>query len=498
MAVQVSYPGVYIEELSVGVRSITGVATSITVLVGWASQGPTDQAIRVLSWADYERLFGGLNRDSAMSYAVYQFFANGGADAYIMRIVAADATFGQATAGDLTLIASGPGTWAENYRVEVTLRTDDPTRFRVAVSRQAPTDRVAQPLEVYENLSLNPNDSRYALSVVNELSSLVNAEVAGPNIAALPATPLAGGADGAALKPNDPAFHDAVNPAAGSGAKDLLDKIDLFNILCIPGENDQAFLEGLASFCEGRRAFLIVDSPENTTFQQMSSGGLALLPAGEQVRNAAVYFPYIKLQDPLQQGRLRDFPPCGVVAGIYARTDATRGVWKAPAGIEASVVGARGPSEVLTDGQNGTLNPKAVNCIRAFPIYGTVVWGARTLRGQDEVASEWKYIPVRRTALYIEETLHRALKWVVFEPNDEPLWAQIRLNVGAFMHELFRQGAFQGRTPRDAYFVKCDKETTTQNDINLGIVNILVGFAPLKPAEFVIVKLQQMAGQIDV
>jgi uncharacterized protein len=152
--------------------------------------------------------------------------------------------------------------------------------------------------------------------------------------------------------------------------------------------------------------------------------------------------------------------------------------------------------DALTDAENGALNPLGINCLRSFPIFGNIVWGARTLEGADQQASEWKYVPVRRTALFIEESLYRGLKWVVFEPNDEPLWSQIRLNVGAFMQNLFRQGAFQGRTPREAYFVKCDSETTTQNDINLGIVNIVVGFAPLKPAEFVILKLQQMAGQI--
>ena len=151
----------------------------------------------------------------------------------------------------------------------------------------------------------------------------------------------------------------------------------------------------------------------------------------------------------------------------------------------------------LTNEENGQLNPLGVNCLRQMPAAGRVVWGARTLQGNDRLASEWKYIPVRRTALFIEESLYRALQWVVFEPNDEPLWAQIRLNVGAFMNSLFRQGAFQGASPREAYFVKCDKETTTQNDINRGIVNILVGFAPLKPAEFVIIKLQQIAGQIE-
>jgi hypothetical protein len=185
------------------------------------------------------------------------------------------------------------------------------------------------------------------------------------------------------------------------------------------------------------------------------------------------------------------------VAGLYARTDANRGVWKAPAGTEASLTGVIGVKTSLTNEENGVLNPMAINCIRKFPIYGTVSWGARTLHGHEERASEWKYIPVRRTALFIEESLYRGTQWVVFEPNDEPLWSQIRLNVGAFMHTLFRQGAFQGTSPRDAYFVKCDKETTTQNDINLGIVNIVVGFAPLKPAEFVVIKIQQMSGQIE-
>src|SRR3712207_7651940 len=172
--------------------------------------------------------------------------------------------------------------------------------------------------------------------------------------------------------------------------------------------------------------------------------------------------------------------PSGAVAGLIARTDATRGVWKAPAGTEATLAGVAGFSVMLTDRENGDLNPVGINCLRAFPVIGRVSWGARTLRGADQLSDEYKYLPVRRLALYIEESLYRGLKWVVFEPNDEPLWSQIRLNVGAFMNRLFRQGAFQGTTPREAYFVKCDKETTTQGDINLGIVNVVVGFAPLK------------------
>lgn len=179
-----------------------------------------------------------------------------------------------------------------------------------------------------------------------------------------------------------------------------------------------------------------------------------------------------------------------------ARTDATRGVWKAPAGLEATLVGVSNVTVPLTDAENGQLNPVAVNCLRVRQPVGPVVWGARTLQGDDRLASEWKYVPIRRTALFIEESLYRGTQWVVFEPNDEPLWSQIRLNVTVFMHDLFRQGAFQGRTPNEAYLVKVDGETTTQSDINRGIVNIVVGFAPLKPAEFVFLRIQQLVGQL--
>ncbi len=222
------------------------------------------------------------------------------------------------------------------------------------------------------------------------------------------------------------------------------------------------------------------------------------LPKGTFGEYAAIYYPWVRVPDPLNNGKLASFPPSGMIAGLYARTDSSRGVWKAPAGTEATLLGVRGVDYLMTDMENGTLNPHGVNCIRIFPVYGPVCWGSRTVSGDDQIASDYKYVPVRRLALYIEESLYRGTKWVVFEPNDEPLWAQIRLNVGAFMHNLFRQGAFQGQTPSDAYLVKCDKETTTQNDINLGIVNILVAFAPLKPAEFVVLQIQQLAGQIQV
>jgi len=243
---------------------------------------------------------------------------------------------------------------------------------------------------------------------------------------------------------------------------------------------------------------LIVDPPvdwDSASDVTNSASGVDSL--GLRDENAAIYFPRVRMPDPLKENRLEEFVPCGVVAGVVARTDAQRGVFKAPAGQETTLFGVRELTVKLTDGERGQLDPLGVNCLRNFPIVGNVVWGARTLKGADRLASEWKYVPVRRLALFLEETLYRNLQWVVVEPNDEPLWAQIRLNVGAFMQNLFRQGAFQGTSPREAYFVKCDKETTTQNNIDLGIVNVLVGFAPLKPAEFVILKIQRMAGQVQ-
>ncbi len=269
-----------------------------------------------------------------------------------------------------------------------------------------------------------------------------------------------------------------------------LDEVDIFNIMCLPAVTDSGVLAAAAKYCQDRRAFLIVDAPSSKTpaeMEQLISG--PDLPKSEY---AAVYYPWIRVRDPLANGALRGCPPCGAIAGIYARTDLTRGVWKAPAGIETNLSGVVGLDYVLTDLEQGVLNPLGVNCLRMFPVISSVNWGARTLRGADQLTSEYKYVPIRRLALFIEESLFRGLKWVVFEPNDEPLWANVRMNVKAFLHDLFRKGAFAGLTPQEAYFVRCDKETTTPNDQNLGIVNIWVGFAPLKPAEFVVLSIQQI------
>ncbi len=764
MPVTPTYPGVYIEEVPSGVRTITGVSTSVTAFVGQAKRGPVNKAVHILSYSDFERNFGGLYADSQMSYAIHQFFLNGGTEAWVVRL-AKDPTPAHLTlqnaiaANALEITALDEGKAGNSIEMGVDYQTSNPaSTFNLSLNYTSKENPAEDRNETFLDLSMNSKDARYVEDKVNGISKLVKvervhnlaglgkgisesgrltdvamlldsthnqfrislnganpieiqinlpADVTGADaaqrLAALctaiqtkvqttavgagfTCTPNAssdgivmtsgitgetstvrvlgglrndaasrlklgtvnGGVETdavATIRPAEMPKHGTltsgvlvnvdvsgatgvprannskfqisidgygpdmvdIGPTAAAGAnlqerlQDIakriqnavqalksantaynkfsctvsgsklvlssgslgsgsrvvvtavsgdglasglkllagidgavaveainiplqggnensftdaeayniyiasrsdrqgiyaLESVDIFNLLCLPGVADSGILMDTESYCRERRAFMVADPPLSVkTPSEMSN--LITGTALPKTEYGAVYYPWLKIADPSKGGKLNSFPPSGTIAGLYARTDSTRGVWKAPAGTDATLTGVQGVEYTLTDQENGTLNPLGVNCIRILTTYGAVAWGARTLRGADQMTSEYKYIPVRRMALYIEESLYRGMKWVVFEPNDEPLWAQIRLNVGAFMHNLFRQGAFQGTTPREAYFVKCDKETTTQNDINLGIVNIVVGFAPLKPAEFVIIKIQQIAGQIE-
>ena len=519
MPVTLSYPGVYVEEISSGVRSITGVATSITAFVGRARRGPTDEdgPVVVNSYADFERIFGGLWLESPMTFAVRDFFLNGGAQAIIVRLFKADGNKPTTPKLELELdggnkyelTAKSPGSWGNKLLVRAdydTKDTSDTKLFNLFVREGADG-----PIEEFRNVSVEKNSARRVDKVVKNDSLLVNgaawtegmkrpteAKTWTDTAVAKVAT---GVEDGVKLD------KAAITGTQGKGLY-ALDKADLFNLLCIPphesdgdtiGDIEDGLIQDAVKYCTDRRAVFIIDPKWKTKADAVSGAkDLAALAGATNARNAAAYFPRLRQPNPLRGNLMESFAPCGTVAGVIARTDAQRGVWKAPAGLDAGLVGVPELEVKLTDLENGELNPLGLNCLRFMPAAGPVVWGARTARGNDKLADEWKYLPVRRTALFIEESLFRGTQWVVFEPNDEPLWAQIRLNVGSFMHELFRQGAFQGLTPKDAYFVKCDKETTTQTNINNGVVNIVVGFAPLKPAEFVVIKLQQMAGQVAV
>lgn len=771
MPVAVSYPGVYIQEVQGGARAIASVPTSVAAFVGYTGRGPSDTPVRIFSYADFERGFGGLNADSPLSYAVNHFFLNGGSTAWIVRVAAGDApaTVGLMTGPGgvptLSAVSRSSGDWGNNLRLIVDYDTSNPaSTFNLTVNElvERAGRQVIARSEIHRNLSLNSNSANYALDAVGDASDLITLQslaapiggsgtsqsnilsiadldlldddhrrlsisidggpfhefdlfaagaaptdaaladrldsvaglitanvlaldtgflgfacARGPNDDTLLATAGSSGeessvrfaqaslrsattilklgtanggreTDAAAVArpaqtgtaggrittfppiPDPTAmtvtladattnpvatltvtFHDTAavppvnpptnleeartqieaalrassrtefarasvaiidqslvltpggdgfsnrfiltgngadilflaDPAANAGDPDAiinvsayrmgssvssqamsagslgddgtvptlmdiqgsraqksglyaLEDADIFNILNIPGISDVGVLANAVTYAEERRSMILIDMPTNAnTFAEARSWVNDSANSSLKHKNAVTYWPRVSIADPLKNNRLSTFSNSGVMAGLFSRMDADRGVWKAPAGIEARLRGVQALEYVLSDPENGVLNPLGLNCLRSFPTIGTVSWGSRTMVGADTLASEWKYVPVRRLALNIEESLYRGTQFVVFEPNDEPLWGQIRLSVGSFMHNLFRQGAFQGATPKDAYLVKCDSTTTTQADIDLGIVNILVGFAPLKPAEFVIIQIQQLAGQ---
>jgi phage tail sheath protein FI len=528
MPTPLTFPGVYVEEIKSGVRTITGVATSIAAFVGGAERGPVNDPTTVNGFADYQRIFGGLSLAFSMGFAVRDFFFNGGAQAIIVRVIAADAVAatisvptGQPAPDDVMhFVAASPGVFGNTLHtiVDPPMNLQDPDSFNLTVFEGDTNElKSARTVEKFLGLSVNAANPRFAPRVLEQSSSLVRVITTTPGgtdwvFPGLPPKFAAGSSGGIATSSdNKGTAGTALTSVAFTGGEAdktgifALEKADIFNLLCIPSYTKDGGVNGdvipkAIEYCQARRAMFLVDPPvawKTHADAINQKGGIDDLLLGRSA-NAALFFPRLTEPNPLRDNQPDNFVPCGAVAGIFARTDAQRGVWKAPAGMDATLSGVMDLSVHLTDAENGQLNPLAVNCLRTFPVVGTVVWGSRTTKGADVLSDDYKYVPVRRLALFIEESLFRGTKWVVFEPNDEPLWAQIRLNIGAFMHNLFRQGAFQGTTPNDAYFVKCDKESTTQNDINLGIVNIVVGFAPLKPAEFVVIKLQQMAGQIDV
>lgn len=659
MPVQVSYPGVYVQEIPSGSRAIVGVPTSVAAFVGYTARGHDNLATRIFNFGDFERRFGGISRDSLVSHQVKHFFDNGGGQAYIVRTpkpdsVAAAVNLLDGTAGgddvSFTLTARSRGVWANavvasvdynnaadanSFNLHLTdLSTGESESFLnlsvsqaspsfvpvvvndpasgsnmvhatvpntspggrpvqtglvggdftltngqittipnsanidIAVSASRPTGQIANVTVrlIQQNETVPTSIIGLARLLERRISNALNGVLPGAGVSVTPSASGLGlrivatfdfalipqgidtlltltdvstdalatfhldaptanvahyrlgqgateaaqagavaGADGVQL----PLNADLIGSEAAFTGIFALDRADVFNILCIPDAtralvadpnrldtnlDPNAIYTAAANYCQRRRAFLLIDPPPEVGDLEAAvewiSGGLS---AGGT--NAAAYWPRVRLPDPANDFKPRAFGPAGVIAGLYARTDSARGLWKAPAGTEARLRGVQEPLYKLTDAENGVLNPLGLNCVRSFPVYGIVSWGARTRVGADAQASEWKYVPVRRLALHIEESLRRGIQWAVFEPNDEPLWAQLRVSIGDFMHDLFTQGAFQGASARDAYFVRCDSSTTTQFDIDRGIVNVVVGFAPLKPAEFVIISIQQIVGQ---
>ena len=452
-----------------------------------------------------------------MSYAVYQFYQNGGAEAEIVRVATGAVVAEIALSKTVSLQAASGGAWGNSLRARVDYDTADTTdtqlynvtvrdigtgaqeRFLNVDATKDSANSLARNVRNSSLVTFKADDNTRPERSVKILSGdpFADTPKADPTDAGKdPWVQGTKGVDGDA--PDDNAYNGDQDKKTGMYA---LLKTDIFNLLLIPpnafgakGEVPGDVLTNALTLCVDRRAILLRDSPSDWTTVQLAFDGIGLGDGSSP--NAAMFFPNIVLRDPVADDD-REFGPIGAVAGVIARTDVQRGVWKAPAGLDASIAGVRKVSVPLTDLENGRLNPRGLNCLRTFPLMGTVVWGSRTLRGADVMADQWKYLPVRRTALFIEESLYRGTKWAVFEPNAEPLWASLRLNVGAFMNTLYRQGAFFGTTPREAYLVKCDKENNPDNDVYRGIVNILVGFRPLQPAEFVIIHIQQLAGQLE-
>jgi uncharacterized protein len=365
-------PGVFVQSLPASSPAITGASTATTVLIGVAPKGPVNEAIQVADLPAFIDEFGALVTTMELGYAVQQFFANGGATAWVVRVApaAADADF----------------------------------------------------------------------------------------IAAL---------------------------GALSGVQD-------FNLLVLPGVTATTVLAAGVAACEERQAFLIIDSPPAATTPALLLP-IVQAPTWPRSSNAAVYYPWLCIPDPARNGQPRLTAPGATLAGIFARCDALNGVWHTPAGISLALAGVTDLGYQLNDEENGELNSRAVNCLRSFPVYGLVPWGARTLAGDEARASAWTYLSVRRLALYIEQSLTVGLRWAVFEPNGPALWASLSQTVTSFMAGLYANGAFMGSTAAQAFFVQCDATTTTQTDLDRGVVNVVIGFAPVQPGEFIVLRIQQMA-----
>lgn len=551
MPVTTSYPGIYIQELPSSSHSITAAPTNIAVFIGYTHPLKTlpanwGQPVQIFGFMDYQRQFGGFLRSAAfaaaadayayaanpaldpgtafadMAEAVNQFFLNGGTQAYVVGIQNPNLAIAGAslTIGPLTFTALE--ITDEVYGMSVTVRPINPNTsppladIADIIVSYGPSSGSGTVVETYRRVSMEqfeadgitPNPD-YVLTRFSA-SQLVTVAVASPP-APFPASTVTQNF-GIALAGTTQIF-EASDFTAAMQQDSALDKLAVFNLMVIPGVTNSLVLSTALAFCERHLAFLVMDPPitasadgTDPTFpiriQDVMNGNVPTIPTPPESANSALYFPYLQSLDPLTgsptnpvTGKVNEIAPAATVAGIYASTDLARGVWKAPAGFQASAnnvtaVATRGS---MTDQRQGVLNPLGVNCLRDFPNVGTIVFGARTLVTVTD--EQWRYVPVRRMALFLEQSLDASLTWVVFEPNADPLWAAITMSVNSFMLGLFRQGAFQGDTPSQAFSVQCNSQTTTQTDIDQGVVNIVVAFAPLKPAEFVVITISQLAGQ---
>jgi uncharacterized protein len=562
-------PGIYTQEVPSGTQTIVGVSTSVTAFVGRFASGPLGVPFAVSDYPTAVAMFGGIVPDSPVTYALRDFFLNGGTQALIVRLYGAGASASStasgssssvsggsstsssskssrasssssavssssaagsstsggsstssasssssgagptaatgtavATAGGVSFAASSPGKWGNNLAVTI-VQSNPQAAARYAPLGLAPADcfdvqvvytpNPALPKQVVTEtipgVSSVPGTRQIDLMLAQN-SKYVRALALPAAITAAASTALAGGGDSPYLTPAD--YTDTV-----AGFASVLKKARIVNILVMPPDTfvsdlDPTVIEAAATFCQQNLAFFIAEPPSNWTSlgNQGAASSIQVTDLSENMPDssdfAATYFP-----PPVMPGQPAPYPVSGIAAGIYSYTDATRGVWKAPAGLSALIGGASGLSIGLSGTDRQALNSQGINALRDVQDVGTVMWGARTLNGADVIGSDYKYVPIRRLTSYIEASLTNGIQWAMFEPNDETLWSRLRLSIGSFMNGLFRQGAFSGTSAKDAYFVNCDATTTTPTDQAAGVVNVVVGFAPVMPAEFIILYIQQ-------
>ncbi len=501
-------PGVYVEEVQGAVQPLEGVGTSTGAFVGLAERGDLDTAKLITNFTQFVNEFGGFLPDGYLAYAVFNFFAEGGTRCYVTRVLGTGAVSGTLTlnGGDaspaLKFTARSPGVWGNRISINIANPTtaSSTTHFKLTVRYQE-GDQAEFPTEdtylteVYDDISADT-----IVAKVTGISSFLNVEYlplsSGEGSRTLvnkrPANGSAGVFTSLATGSNGSPDADFIGDEVEKSGLHAFDPIDDINIVAIPDiHDDRAAALSALSYCETRGdCFFLVDPPIALTpllAKDYRQGTGTYAGNAFNTSYGAMYYPWVIISDPLTK-KSKAVPPSGVVAGSYSKTDSQRGVHKAPAGTTDgylnSVVGVQ---SLITRGEQDVLNPLGINVIRSFPQAGIVIWGARTLSS----VAELRYVNVRRLLMFIEESLDEGTQFVVFEPNDPTLWGKVRRTINAFLTRVWRDGALFGTTPDQAFFVKVDEENNPPEVRDAGQLIIEVGVAPVKPAEFVVLRISQ-------
>ncbi|MDL2232092.1 phage tail sheath subtilisin-like domain-containing protein [Ruminococcaceae bacterium OttesenSCG-928-L11] len=562
-------PGVYVEEFESGMRAMEGVSTSTAGFIGAAEKGPVvGTPVFLTSFADYTRTFGGYLSESShgptrfLPYAVEQFFANGGARCYVMRVAPSDAKVASAVMSSVVVSAKNPGKWGNNIKVTVAQSSKAKTQVEAVTEDMATASKMytfknasaftsgdvvaliekgnvvahnrivkiqdnvvtfenefegdivdknlvpkkiiascevnfeivcGGDYEFYENVSFNRESTDFIENVLGK-SSLVNIQynqideifppmlaMSGDAASVVETFSLFGGSDGSAKVMDESMYIGGGDVPGRRTGLEAFKEITNVSIMAIPGITAPAVQLALVAHCQNLASrFAVLDVPLELSKPQ------DVLTHREIVDSdyAAMYHPWLQTYDMLAK-KATYLPPSGAVCGIYARSDNTRGVHKAPA--NEVVNNCLGLSCLYNKGEQDLLNPAGVNLIRALPGQGIRIWGGRTCSSN----SLWKYVNVRRLFIFLEETIKSQTNWAVFEPNDEVLWVRVRQTITSFLRDMYRNGALVGASEGEAFFVNIGYDTMTQQDILNGRLICEIGVAPSRPAEFVIFRITQ-------